>query len=531
MYEIFSNVLVILAILLIILALFKKEKNNNVVFDFVNKHYKLCLMFVFILFLFSRLYLFGMVPNTMHIDEASLAYNAYSIVTDGVDRYTNLFPIYFMNFEGGQSALYTYLAALFIKLFGYSVITVRLPALIFGFLTLVFGYLLAKEVAGRKMGILVAFLITICPYFIQASRWGLDCNLMLGMFTMSSYLLLKAINSENKFKFLLAGCMFGLTFYSYALSYLLVPLCLLLVLIYLIYTKKINFKNFLCFVCPLIILALPLILNVLINMGLIGEIHTRFFSIPKMRSDRVSEIGFSNLLENLFDLKNYLIGDGILFNAIPTYGPLYLFSVPFVLFGIFICFKKLIISLKEKYFCNYSYILILFFSFVLGLLLIFNAKYLNKGNALFIVLVIFLAIGLAFCFKRLKYSFLILILYLIYFGSFLNNYFYVSYTPSSFAKEINYMNALEDADLKNKEIYSINLDVLRWTNVWAGLGLKIAPWYYREDAKCFDKICFYVPFENEDDKIYIVLEERAYNLIDDGFTCKKYGNIYECFKE
>ena len=188
-------------------------------------------------------------------------------------------------------------------------------------------------------------------------------------------------------------------------------------------------------------------------------------------------------------------------------------------------------SLKNRAFCNYSYVIVLFFSFVLGLLFVLDAKYLNKGNALYILLVLFLAVGLMFCFKRLKYSVFALVLYLVCFGSFLNNYFNVSYNALKPANEINYMNALEDASLKDKKIYSITLDVLKWTNVWAGLGLKTAPWYYREEAQCFDKIYFYVPFENEDDKIYIVFEKRMYSLLEDGFTCKKYGNIYECFKE
>ena len=530
MYEIFSGVLFVIILILAIFALFKKQENINF-FNFISKHYKICLGLIFLLFCFSRLYLFGLIPSTMHIDEAATAYNAFSIANSGVDRYTNIFPIYFLNFEGGQSALYTYLAALFIKIFGYSIITVRIPALIFGLLTLIFGYLLASKLAGKKMGILTAFLITICPYFIQVSRWGLDCNLMLGMFTISSYLLLLAINNKKAFAFLVAGTMFGITLYSYALSYLLIPLCLFFTLIYLIYTKNITLKNIFFFTIPLFILAIPLILNVLINMGVINEIHTRFFSIPKMESNRVSEISLANIFENLINLKNYLIGDNLPHNTISKYGPLYLFSIPLILLGIYICFKRFIVSLKTKNFCNYSYIFILFLAFIIGLCLVLDAKYLNKGNAVFIILVIFLACGLAFCLKRIKYSYIILIFYLISFISFLHNYYFISYNALKPSKEINYINALVDANKKDKDIYSINLNYLKWTNVWAGIGLKTAPWYYRENAECFDKICFYVPFENEKDKIYIVLKKRANSLLKDNFTCKKYGNIYECFKE
>lgn len=92
------------------------------------------------------------------------------------------------------------------------------------------------------------------------------------------------------------------------------------------------------------------------------------------------------------------------------------------------------------------------------------------------------------------------------------------------------MDALKDAVSKDKEIYSMNLDILKWTNVWAGLSLNVSPWSYRENSECFDRICFYIPNENDMNKIYIVSEDRISSLLKDDFICKKYGQVYECFK-
>ena len=62
-----------------------------------------------------------------------------------------------INYGGGQSALYTYLAALLIKIFGFSLTVIRLPALIFSILYMVFGFLLTKDLKNKKLAILVEF--------------------------------------------------------------------------------------------------------------------------------------------------------------------------------------------------------------------------------------------------------------------------------------------------------------------------------------------------------------------------------------
>ena len=106
-------------------------------------------------FLFTRLFLLNDVPYGLHVDEAGMAYDAYSLAHFGVDRYLNSYPIYLINFGGGQSALYAYSVAFLLKFFDYSTFIIRLPGVILSTLTFIIGYLTISEILhSKKFGLL-----------------------------------------------------------------------------------------------------------------------------------------------------------------------------------------------------------------------------------------------------------------------------------------------------------------------------------------------------------------------------------------
>lgn len=538
MFEYFSNIALIIIIFLISFATYKvirkkDNKINNQFLNFINKHYKIILLVIGAVFAFTRIYLLTSVPNIMHIDEASLAYNAYSIATYGVDRYTNIYPVYFLNFQYGQSAMYTYFVALLIKIFGYSLVAVRVPAVIFGFITLIFGYLLGKELKGRNFGLLVATLITICPFFIVSERFALDCYAMLGMFSASIFILIKAIKTSKTKFYILSGLLFCLTLYTYALAYIIIPIVLLLTLIYLIYLKKITLKNFISFCIPLFILAVPLIVQVLVQLGLVGEIKTRFFSILKMDSNRVSELALSNILDNLPHLLNFFTYDPL--NGSKTvFGTLYYFSIPLALTGIVITFYKGFKNIKSKEFNLYTFFSLIFLGTLFAVLL--NAgstTVIWRGNMMYVLFVIFIALGIYFLASKIKVaSLIIFVIYLLAFGYYIYYYFniYPANLYNSSYPMTDYMAALEDADKKDKDIYSISFEITQWTHLWSGLALKTSPYAYQEYGTHFDNIYFYIPDEYDEDNVYIVFEDEANELKNEEFTCQQFGKIYECYK-
>lgn len=59
----------------------------------------------------------------------------------------------------------------FTSILGLSFWGVRLPALLIGMSSLVFGYLLAKKMGGRAMALCTLFVLTLSPWHIAASRF------------------------------------------------------------------------------------------------------------------------------------------------------------------------------------------------------------------------------------------------------------------------------------------------------------------------------------------------------------------------
>lgn len=105
---------------------------------------------IFLLALFLRVYRLNDLPYGIHMDEAGMGYDAYSLANWGLDRYYKFYPVYFINFGGGQSVLYGYSCAFLLKFFKLSVTLLRTPAVISGMMTWLFGTLLIKENIGRK---------------------------------------------------------------------------------------------------------------------------------------------------------------------------------------------------------------------------------------------------------------------------------------------------------------------------------------------------------------------------------------------
>ena len=125
--------------------------------------------------------------------------------------------------------------------------------------------------------------------------------------------------------------------YTYSLSWITLPVFLLFVLICLIRSRSIIWKQFWAFCIPLGLLASPLLLFLAVNMLGRGEISTPFFTIPKLFAYRGAEISLANLKNGLQMLKSILFFGPLEYNAFPEFGTLYYISVPLVIAGACLC--------------------------------------------------------------------------------------------------------------------------------------------------------------------------------------------------
>src|SRR3989344_3335383 len=128
-----------------------------------------------------RFYQLGSNPPSLDWDEASLGYNAYSIIRTGADEYGNAFPLLSIrSFNDYKPPMYVYSLIPSLLLFGKTDFAVRFPSALAGTLTVLVTYFLAKELFRRSLEIrnskleivplLSAALLAISPWHLQFSR-------------------------------------------------------------------------------------------------------------------------------------------------------------------------------------------------------------------------------------------------------------------------------------------------------------------------------------------------------------------------
>ena len=288
-----------------------KEKTENT-------KYKIMLLFAFILHI--GVFIYFMVKKPINIDEAMTILNANSLAKSGTDILGEKLPIYFDTWlHGGQSPFATYLVAIMIKLFGYSLFVTRVPMFVFSMLGLIAFYKFLKEVIPENETLInIAFcLACISPWHLYSSAFTLDCNFLPHIAMFGMYFLAKGINSTKSRYFVFSMLFFGLGFYCYILSAIIIPVLLAVLFLILLIKKKVSFKNTIISIITIFIVAIPFILQGLVQFGIIENLNFLGFSISKMPYySRGSELKLNNILENLGEgIISLLFTDIYSFNA------------------------------------------------------------------------------------------------------------------------------------------------------------------------------------------------------------------------
>ena len=280
--------------------------------------YKIMLLFAFILHI--GVFIYFIINTPIHTDEVMTVLNANNLAKSGTDILSEKFPIYFDTWlYGGQSPFATYLVGVMIKLFGYSLFVTRVPMFVFSMLGLIAFYKFLKEVIPENETLInIAFcLACISPWHLYTSAFTLDCNFLPHIAMFGMYFLAKGINSTKSKYFVFSMLFFGLGFYCYILSAIIIPVLLAVLFLILLIKKKVSFKNTIISVITIFIVAIPFILQGLVQFGIIENLNFLGFSISKMPYySRGSELKLNNILENLGEgIISLLFTDIYSFNA------------------------------------------------------------------------------------------------------------------------------------------------------------------------------------------------------------------------
>lgn len=182
------------------------------------------------IFVFTRFYQINQIPPAVYWDEASIAYNAYSITQTGKDEWGKFFPIHFRAFGEFKLPVYIYATAISVKLLGLNEFSVRFPAVVFSLGVIILTYLLARKLSeSEAIGLFSSFFVVISPWFFIFSRTGYEATAGLMFYMLGVLLLLHKLNGKVVFFSIISLI---LSIYSYNSFRIISPLTLLIFLIF-----------------------------------------------------------------------------------------------------------------------------------------------------------------------------------------------------------------------------------------------------------------------------------------------------------
>ncbi len=334
------------------------------------KIYILLLVLIFFLALFLRFYKLSEFPVGFHIDEASLGYNAYSLLLTGKDDNGQTLPLYIDMFGDYRPSGYHFLTILPVAFFGLTVFATRFTGALFGALTIFpiyfFAYLIFKD---KRVAVLTAFILSIAPWHVGLSRASDEAIVALFLILSGFPLIVKGI-MEKKIKHVIIGSVISVvSFFFYHTPRVFVPLLFLSFILALwnFWFKKTAYKFktavMLCFVLVSII-ALSLVYVIKGGTGRFNQVN--IFSHPETKlvmEEQIREDGSSGnrpLITRFFHNKpvnfgltfisNYatyfdgsflFIKGGLpIWYKVPGIGLIYLVELPFILVGLFYILKE-----------------------------------------------------------------------------------------------------------------------------------------------------------------------------------------------
>lgn len=271
-------------------------------------------------------------PAGFYSDEASIGYDAFSILHTGRDFHGNSWPLFFESIGEWKDPIYIYASVPGIALFGLNEFATRLPAALSGLLTVLALFLVARELFSEELALLASAFLAVSPWALQFSRVAFEAAVLPALFLFALWFFLMGLRDPRLW--IAASALFALCLYSYGTGRLFVPLFLVALLL-IFRVELIAAKKQL--VIPAVIfllLSLPLIITVLFS--------------PEVMFSRMNRISIFALGHSPFEfLDNYVQylsaeflfyrGDANLRHSPPGYGQLLWFSAPLLLAGIAAC--------------------------------------------------------------------------------------------------------------------------------------------------------------------------------------------------
>lgn len=348
-------------------------------------------------------------PVSLFGDEIDVGYHAYSLLQTGKDYSGNSLPLYLRSLAEWRAPLFIYSTIPSIYLFGLNELGVRFSAALFGLLGVILIYFLGKKIAGTKVGLIAALLLSILPWHIHYSRAAFEVTLLVDLIMLGTICFLNG----NKKTLVLSAIFFGLSIFTYSTAVMFTPLYIVGLYVY----KKIKLQDsIIYFGIPFILFFIPFVyltfygpaaeryghLSVFNSESLVDGINRErtenLSSIEKLFHNRPvgwAEVIASNYINSFSPSFLFSQGDPNPRHNVPGVGQLYWGLLPMFIFGLFYVFSKY----KKEFF---PVVLLLLLAPLPASLTVDGASHATRLFLMTIPLTIICSLGLLFLIEQKK---------------------------------------------------------------------------------------------------------------------------------
>ncbi len=434
-----------------------------------------------------RFWNLGGVPPSASLDEASIGYNAYSVLKTGGDEYGEFPFISQRGYDDWRRSTYLFLVVPSVALFGLNAAAVRLPAVILSILTVWATYRIVLLLFSKhsefssNVALLASFLLAISPWHIYISRLGHESNACLSFLVFGVLFFLKGQNKKRWVLILVSMIFFTLSMASYYSGQAFIPLFVAgLFFIFrkslfgMILKDKRTFISFFVFV----ILLVPILWAIFSPKALVRfqgtstfkpEAHSETFrKRVELRNKAVESndiVGTIIYNRHLFPVQVFVEGyiahlkpQWLFMNSsgepfkVPNMGLLYLWEIPFIATGIVGLLFSRVLDGKVK-----KLVFLWFFLAPLPASIATQAPHAMRSYNFLPTWQIFTALGLVYLFYKLQkfkifalFSFALLVIFSL--STFYKNYFIVFPKEQSSSFQYAIKEAIDYVNL-NKDNY------------------------------------------------------------------------------
>ncbi|QQS44097.1 glycosyltransferase family 39 protein [Candidatus Roizmanbacteria bacterium] len=290
-------------------------------------------------------------------DEASFAYNAYSIAKTARDEYGTLLPTRFKAFGENKLPVTIYTIAAFVGPLGLSETTARLPFILIGIISPILFFVLTKKLTGKEsIGLITAFLASISPWIQIMSRHIHENIIMLVLVIGMLWILYELQKKVTMRRLLFLSLLVGIGLFTYHIGKVIAVFVLMWVA-YLILLKKQNRSHMkeaaVIFAIPFVIFGATELMNPTSRISNLLFTSNKGFtlSIEELRKEHDSRIVHNKISKSVSVLSNQYLsyfspeflvrkGDNNARFGFEGISPITPVTYIFILIGLYFMFKN-----------------------------------------------------------------------------------------------------------------------------------------------------------------------------------------------